>query len=87
VRLLRRVQPERKSIDTFPTVFRLNSIREITNWFGSETFENFTYRYEAEPSYFFNNRFIFTLMLLINRLTPPQMKSGLFVFLRKKVAA
>lgn len=84
VSLLRRVQPERKSIDTFPTVFRFNSMRDIKNWFGLEIFENFTYRYEAEPSYFFNSRFVFTLMLLINRFIPSLMKSGLFVFLRKK---
>jgi len=83
-RLLRRVQPERQSIDVFPTVFKLNSKRAITTWFPPDAFDNFTYRYEAEPSYFFNNRAVFALMLLINWLMPPVMKSGLFVFLRKK---
>ena len=83
--LLRWVQPNRKSIDVFPTVFRLNSKRAITRWFGPKDFDNFTYRYEAEPSYFFNSRAVFTLMLLINRLSPPVMKTTLFVFLRKKL--
>ena len=68
----------------FPTVFKFNSKRAIANWFRSDAFDNYTYRYEAEPSYFFNNRAVFALMLLINRLSPPVMKSGLFVFLRKK---
>ena len=83
-RILRRVQPERQSIDVFPTVFKLNNKRAITTWFPPDAFDNFTYRYEAEPSYFFNHRAVFALMLLINWLTPPVMKSGLFVFLRKK---
>lgn len=82
--ILRQVQPERQSIDVFPTVFKLNSKRAIKAWFPPAAFDNFTYRYEAEPSYFFNRRAVFALMLLINWLTPPAMKSGLFVFLRKR---
>jgi len=82
--VLRWVQPGRKSIDVFPTIFKLNSKRDINKWFQADAFENFTYRYEAEPSYFFNNSVVFALMLLINRLSPSMMKSGLFVFLRKK---
>ena len=86
-RVLGLAQPERKSIDVFPTVFKLNTKRDIAAWFGPDTFDNFTYRYEAEPSYYFNNRYVFALMLLVNRLSPPVIKSGLFVFLRKKQAA
>lgn len=82
--LLRWVQPERKATDVFPTAFQLNSLREIRKWFPSEVFENYTYRYEAEPSYFFNSRLVFALMLQINHLSPPVLKSNLFVFLRKK---
>jgi len=84
-RLLRWVQPKRNSIDVFPTVFKLNSKRDIVRWFGSDAFDDFTYRYEAEPSYFFDNRAVFAFMLLINRLLPRAMKSGLFVFLRRKM--
>ncbi len=82
--VLRWVQPERKSIDVFPTVYKMNSKRDICTWFGPDKFDNFTYRYEAEPSYFFNNHVVFALMLLFNRLSPPVIKSGLFVFLRKR---
>ncbi|MCA9909600.1 MAG: methyltransferase domain-containing protein [Anaerolineae bacterium] len=81
--LLRRVQPERKSIDIFPTAFRLNSIRDVRTHFPQMFFEDYTYRYEAEPSYFFNSRLVFVVMLLINRLSPPLLRSNLFVFLRK----
>lgn len=82
--VLRWAQPGRKAIDVFPTVYRLNSKRDIRAWFGSDAFDDFTYRYEAEPSYFFNSAAVFALMLLVNRLSPPVLKSGLFVFLRKK---
>ncbi len=82
--ILHQVQPERQSIDIFPTVFKLNNKHAIKTWFPPDAFDNFTYRYEAEPSYFFNNRTVFALILLINWLTPPVMKSGLFVFLKKK---
>lgn len=78
------VQPERRSFDVFPTKFRLNTRRDIQKWFRPEIFDDFTYRYEAEPSYFFNSSLIFALMLFINWLSPPVMKSGLFIFLRKK---
>ena len=77
-------QPDRKMIDVFPTVFKLNSKRDIARWFPSETFDSFIYRYEAEPSYFFTRSTIFALMLLINQFSPPVMKSSLFIFLRKK---
>jgi SAM-dependent methyltransferase len=82
--VLAMVQPDRRSFDVFPTKFRLNSMRDIQKWFGPTNFDHLTYRYEAEPSYYFNSYLIFTLMLFINWLTPPVMKSGLFVFLRKK---
>lgn len=83
-RVLSVVQPERRSFDVFPTKFRLNTRRDIQRWFRPEVFDDFTYRYEAEPSYFFNSSLIFALMLFINWLSPPVMKSGLFIFLRKK---
>lgn len=82
--VLRWVQPERQAMDIFPTVFKLNTKRAIAAFFPHTDFENFTYRYEAEPSYFFNSSAMFALMLLINWLTPMPMKSGFFIFLRKK---
>ena len=39
---------------------------------------------QSDMTYFFSSRVVFALMLLLNRLTPPVMKSDLFVFLRKK---
>ena len=83
-KILKWVQPERQSIDVFPTAFKLNSKSAIMAWFGQGAFDNFTYRYEPEPSYFLNSGVVFKLMLLFNVLAPSVMKSSLFVFLRKK---
>ncbi len=82
--VLQWVQPERSAVDVFPTVYKLNSKSQIARWFPADKFENFTYRYESEPSYVFDNTYIMGAALAINRLLPPIMKSGLFVFLRKR---
>ena len=81
---LKYIQPDRKEVDTFPTAFRLNSINDLSKYFDESSFDNFTYKYEAEPAYFFNNKAVFLLMLLINKLLPEIMKVNLFIFLRKK---
>jgi len=83
-KILKYVQPERKEIDVFPTTFKLNSVRDISKYFKKNEFNNFTYRYEAEPSYYFNKKIIFLLKLLLDRYLPSVMKSCLFVFLKKK---
>jgi SAM-dependent methyltransferase len=82
--ILKYAQPDRKEIDVFPTTFKLNSIRDISKHFDKTQFDNLTYRYEAEPSYYFNNRYMFVLMMLVNKLLPSLFKSNLFIFLRKK---
>lgn len=79
-RMLRWAEPERKEIDVFPTAFRLNSVRSLHCWFPAERCEHFSYRYEPEPGYFFNSR----VVLFLNWLLPPAMKTNLFVFLRKR---
>jgi len=84
VKILKHAQPERKEIDVFPTTFKLNSISDVSKHFDSDCFDNFTYRYEAEPAYYFNSKLLFLLFLMLNKLAPPIMKVNLFIFLRKK---
>lgn len=83
-RILRFAQPGRKEQDVFPTVFRMNSMRALRACFPSTVFEHLTYRYEAEPAYFFNSRAVFRLMSAVNRVLPRVFSSTLLVFLRKK---
>ena len=82
-KILKYAQPDRKEIDVFPTTFKLNSLKDISRYFDKNRFDNFTYRYEAEPSYYFNNKFIFFTMAVFNKYLPSVLKSNLFIFLRK----
>jgi SAM-dependent methyltransferase len=82
--LLRWVQPDRKTVDVFPTVFKLNSKRDVARWFPHDRYDDFTYRYEGEPGYYFNSSTVLGLFLLLNRVLPPFMKTGLHVFLRRR---
>jgi len=83
-RLLKYAQPNRKALDVFPTTFKLNTLAKIEKNFPSSLYNNYTYRYESEPGYFFNNRAMFFLMMWINRLLPRFMISTLFIFVQKK---
>lgn len=82
-RVLHWAQPERKEEDVFPTAFRLNCLRALRRWFPAERFEHFSYRYEPEPGYYFNNVTVLRMMMLLSWLLPPAMKTNLFIFLRK----
>jgi SAM-dependent methyltransferase len=82
--VLRFAQPDRKPVDVFPTRFVLNSISDIVRSFPAADFENCTYRYESEPAYYFNNRFVLRAMVILNNLLPVFCKTTLMVFLRKR---
>lgn len=82
--ILKYAQPDRKDIDVFPTAFKLNSLSGISKYFDESRYHNYSYRYEAEPSYYFNNKFIFFIMMQVNKYLPTVLKSNLFVFLKKK---
>jgi len=84
VRLLGLAQPSRKAVDIFPTVYRLNTLRAVRRHFDAASFDNFTYRYDAEPAYFFDSEFVFRALRALQWLLPPQCASQLFIFLRKR---
>lgn len=83
-RILRFVQPSRREVDVFPTVFKINSASDLEQFFPKQYYEHFSYRYEVEPAYHFDSRLIYAFCLFLNRLLPDVMKSTMMVFLRKK---
>ncbi|HEV2070489.1 MAG TPA: class I SAM-dependent methyltransferase [Acidimicrobiales bacterium] len=83
-KLLRRLQPHREARDVFPTRYRMNTLKALERLFPPERFEHFSYARTTEPAYFGNSRFLWQLMLVVNRATPPRMEATLFVFLRKR---
>jgi SAM-dependent methyltransferase len=84
VKMLGLVQPHRKAMDVFPTVYRLNTLGAIRKYFPTARYDNYAYRYNAEPAYFFGSRVVFACLRLVHWLLPPQCASQLFVFLRRR---
>ena len=62
----------------------MNSRNAIRKAFPPDRFADYSYFYEAEPTYHFNSAVAFRLMILINRILPRRLYSNLFVFLRAK---
>lgn len=83
-KLLKFIQPLRKDIDVFPTKFKMNSIKKINQLFPANQYENYTYFFEPEPAYFFGNKFIFSVMKILNSFLPSYLKANIFIFMRKK---
>ena len=57
--VLKYAQTKRKEIDVFPTTFLLNSKGDVSKYFDSSRYKDYTYRYEAEPAYYFNSKWVF----------------------------
>jgi SAM-dependent methyltransferase len=81
VGLLRYVQPDRKAQDVFPTVYRMNTPRQVRRLFQS--CEVYYFTLSAEPSYFFGSAFLYRALLVLHRFLPPFLDSTLFFFIRK----
>jgi SAM-dependent methyltransferase len=82
-RLLRIAQPGRKASDVFPTVFRLNTRRDVMRAFGADKFVDYSYVYCFEPQYHFGSAVIYRIFKLLHLLLPASMQGNLFVFLQK----
>jgi hypothetical protein len=78
-------QPHRIAADVFPTVYRLNTFRDIHRHFGE--FEDHSYLYSAEPQYYFGHRYVHYTLTCLRRVLPDVLVSNIFVFLQKRQAA
>lgn len=83
VRLLKRIQPRRKAVDVFPTVYKLNTPRAIQRAFGPRA-EVFPVFFSGEPGYYFGSLLIYRVWVLIHRLLPRRLQPLLIVFIRKR---
>jgi SAM-dependent methyltransferase len=84
-RLLNKAHPHgaRDAKDVFPTRYRINTLRAIRRFFDKRQFEQFSFEYNAQPSYNFGSVLIARFWLLYMILTPRFMAQSLFVFVRK----
>jgi SAM-dependent methyltransferase len=81
-KVLRYIQPDRKTIDVFPTYYRVNTIRAVKKAF--KKFDVFAIRRNVVPAYHFNNKIVFAFLLLAHRFMPNFIAHNLMIFLQKR---
>lgn len=82
--VLQKLQPYRKAEDAFPTVYALNSRRQIRNCFPPERYLDVSYIHTAEPSYIPARPMLIRAVHRLERLLPDALGVCLFVFLQKR---
>jgi len=80
-KFLRFIQPERREIDVFPTLYKFNRMRDIKSTFSE--WDNFSFIYRSEPAYYFGKSVIFKLLSFLHRIMPSFLFGNLFVFVKK----
>lgn len=75
------VQPARREVDVFPTVYKLNSLRKIESLFAGYSSSSFVFR--ANPAYFFGREWAYRIAGFFFRFAPSFLVGVLYVFLRK----
>lgn len=83
VRVLSRSQPDRKPEDVFPTVYKLNTSRDLRRAFGDRA-EIFITKKATEPAYHFGKPWLYRFMKSINKYSPEALLPVLDVYIRKQ---
>jgi SAM-dependent methyltransferase len=85
VGILRRLQPNRKSEDVFPTHYRMNTRRALRKLFPPSNWHHHSYEYNGVPGYHANIRLIFRIIDIYNQCMPNILGAKLHVFLQKRI--
>lgn len=82
VRALKYIQPKRKSVDVFPTVYKLNTPRAVARAFGpnAEVYSVYT---AGEPGYYFGNPFLYRTWKWLHKHLPDRLRPLLIFYIRK----
>jgi ubiquinone/menaquinone biosynthesis C-methylase UbiE len=83
-KILSAVQPHRKAEDVFPTIYRLNTKKDITQYFSPKNWDAFIYTHKAEPAYFGSSKFGWIMARACLSVTPEHFWPTLFVFMRRR---
>lgn len=83
-RVLKVVQPKRKSNDVFPTHYRLNTRRAVNQCFPSEKWLNCSYTWNSEPAYFGSSVLAWIFAKTLQNLLPKSMATTLMLFVQKR---
>jgi len=82
--LLKRLQPERQSIDVFPTLYRANTLGKLRKYLPSHRWLHCSYISNPEPPYVQGSYFLMNCVKLFWRLVPNSMHTVMNVFVQKK---
>jgi SAM-dependent methyltransferase len=82
--VLRRLQPGKRSVDTFPTAYRMNSHAALRRWFPTERFAHHVYAHDSEPAYVGNSAAAMRAGLAMQRLLPAGAAAILLIFIHKR---
>lgn len=80
-KVLNHVQPDRKEIDVFPALYRLNTLSHVASAFKG--WENRSFIFTPDPAYYFNSKLLFKFQMALHRLMWKEFSGNLFVFVRK----
>jgi SAM-dependent methyltransferase len=83
-RFLRRLQPNRKAEDVFPTRYRINTLGAVRQTFPADAWEDCSYRHESEPLYAGSSRPAQRAQRAVLSVAPGACASMLMIFLRRR---
>ena len=85
-RALRRLQPNRKEEDVFPTLYRCNSREKLRRTLERHGFDCVVRAHESEPGYLGFSRPLYALGVVYQRYAPQALRSVLMAFAVKRPA-
>jgi SAM-dependent methyltransferase len=83
-RVLRLLEPRREEQDSFPPVYRMNTLGTLRRLFPPALWQHCSYRYDGRPFYHLDRVFMARLWQSLFWATPPVFKPYLMVMLQKR---
>lgn len=83
-RLLRRLQPDRQSVDVFSTRYLLNTRAALLHHFPPDSYRHCTYGFNTEPAYTGGSNMAWMLLWTWLRIVPEALCATWLVFLQKR---
>lgn len=79
---LKKIQPDRKPEDVFPTAYRLNTPGNLRRYFNGV--DLYYFRFSGIPAYHFGIKTLFIMQSILHRLLPPPLQTAMFIFMKKR---
>mgnify|MGYP001767028762 CR=1 FL=1 len=86
LRVLKKVKERVKDQDTFPTFYRMNSVKKLKRCLRRHGFTAVVYGFEAEPGYLSFSRLSYWLGVIHQKHAPGCLKVGIHAFAQKPKA-